>query len=831
MGSAYGSLNRQINNKVGVIKKKAPYQPLTPVQDEEEEEIVSLASSFDNEVDPFEVEQAPTPAPAFVIGGPVNLNADGIDLNAQVAKNKYGGALKYSQLSDSDKAIVDARRATGQDASPNAYRGATALMSAVDYGSGTQYDTREEALSGLSGFLGSFSDKRKATDEEFSTLNYDPSEFTMSGVSPKGGVSKRAATNSAIDYITKNNIPLSIEVDGQTRYLTTGLGSDVYRADDNFEYEAGSYQDFGPVGTYSTLHVESESVWAGMPAPLRIGLAVLTSGGSEAFIAGTKAIEGETLHAEDYLSIALPTLQYADILVPPVDAVTADVAKGIEAAPAVAGKGVLGLSYNSSKALLTGVVTGDPIEAVATAFGPKLVNQALEKAGVGDALNTFAVNNNINPDDLEAGIDKTINALAQGDNIEEALLKGVGKYVAEGGTILPDVIEDALGDAAKKVGDLVEPVTNALSTINDSLIKPVTKEVGGLLSGADTTARQALSALDDNVIQPLTENVGDALSQADTAVRQGLATFDEEVLQPVTQPLGDALEDAAQATGDVIEDVGQATGNVIEDVGQATGDVVEDVGQAVGDVVEDVGQAVGDVAEDVGQAVGDVAEDVGQVTGDVVEDVAQVTGDVVEDVAQVTGDVVEDVAQVTGDVLSSADTTARNVLSEVDDAFINPAGDIIEDVAQATGNVIEDVGQVVGDVAEDVSQEVGDALSAAETAVRQALEDIDLPEIDIDLPEIDIDLPDLDINLPDLDINLNVPQVTSTPSATRTTGGLFDVAQFEHDKGISLIGNLLTGLTEQDANKLSRKQYQQPKEEEVVDLLSDPFANAFNYKV
>ena len=367
MGSGYGSLNRQINNKVGVIKKPAPFQPLTPIQDEEEE-IVSLASSFDNEVDPFEVEQEPTPAPAFVIGGPVNLNADGIDLNARVATNKYGGALKYSQLSDSDKAIVDARRATGQDAAPDAYQGATALMAAVDYGSGTQYDTTEEALRGLSGFLGSISEKRKVTDEEFNTRNYDPSEFTMSGVSPKGGVSKRAATNSAIDYITKNNIPLSIEVDGQTRYLTTGLGSDVYRADDNFEYEAGSYQDFGPVGTYSTLHVEPESVWAGMPAPVRIGLAVLTSGGSEAFIAGTKAVEGETLHAEDYLSIALPTLQYANILVPPVDAVTADVAKGIEASPAIAGKGVLGLSYNASKALLTGVVTGDPIEAVATAY-------------------------------------------------------------------------------------------------------------------------------------------------------------------------------------------------------------------------------------------------------------------------------------------------------------------------------------------------------------------------------------------------------------------------------------------------------------------------------
>ena len=49
MGSGYGSLNRQINNRVGVIKKSAPYQPLTPVQDEE---VVSLDSSFESE-DPF----------------------------------------------------------------------------------------------------------------------------------------------------------------------------------------------------------------------------------------------------------------------------------------------------------------------------------------------------------------------------------------------------------------------------------------------------------------------------------------------------------------------------------------------------------------------------------------------------------------------------------------------------------------------------------------------------------------------------------------------------------------------------------------------------------
>ena len=56
MGSGYGSLNRQINKKVEDTAKSASYQPLAPIQDEE---LVSLASSFDNEVDPFVVEQEP----------------------------------------------------------------------------------------------------------------------------------------------------------------------------------------------------------------------------------------------------------------------------------------------------------------------------------------------------------------------------------------------------------------------------------------------------------------------------------------------------------------------------------------------------------------------------------------------------------------------------------------------------------------------------------------------------------------------------------------------------------------------------------------------------
>lgn len=582
MGSGYGSLNRQINNRVGGIKKSAPYQPLAPIQ--EEEEIVSLYSAFDTEEDAFEIEQPQNvDGQPWVSGGPDNFNADGIDLNARVATNSYGGALKYSQLSAEDQAVVDARRATGQGASIKAYD-PLGDMAAVRYGSGTQYDTADEAINGLSSFLGGLADNSVATDAKYNLGQYDPSQFAMAGVSAKGGVSGRASTDAAIEYLTKNDVPMSIEVDGQTRYLTTGLSDDVLYGTLGEEAlnatngnDGGSFQDFGEVGTYSTIHVKPESVWAGMPLPLRIGLGLLTSGGSEAFIAGTKGIAGETLHAGDYLSIALPALEYANILVPPVDAVSADIAKGIEAAPAVAGKGVLGLGYNSSKALLTGVVTGDPVEAVTEAYGPALVKKALDGVGVGEALNTFASNNNINADDLNAGINKTLNSLAKGDDIEDALLKGVGKYVLEGGTILPDVVEDALGDVAKKIGDLVEPVTTALSTINKDYIKPVTSKAGDVLSAIDTEARVQLSALDDYAIQPLTSEIGDVLSQADTAVRQGAAAFDKEVLQPFTQPAGDVIEDVAQATGDVAEDVGQEVGDALSAaetaVRQALGDI------------------------------------------------------------------------------------------------------------------------------------------------------------------------------------------------------------------------------------------------------------------
>ena len=676
------------------------------VQDKEEE-IVSLASSFDNEVDPFEVEQEPV---------------YDFDTTKVLGKNKYGGALLRSKWSDEDNAIDAARTAAGFTMpSNNNIKPSDRLgdMAAVSYSEGGTFDTAEEALSGLPSYLSSITEQRVVTDEEFNTRNYDPSEFTMSGVSAKGGVSSRAATDSTASYINNNNIPLSIEVDGQTRYLTTGLGADVYtKADEDFDYQAGSYEDFGPVGTYSTIHVEPDSVWNALPVPLRIGLAIGTGGVSEAAIAVTKLAAGETLHAMDYVSIALPSLEYAGVLTKPLNAAksakagtdamnaanavgagNAMAAGSAAQAAALAGKGILGLSYNASKAVITGVATGNVKTAIVTAYTPKIVEKVLGEIGTGGALDAFAAEHGLQADDLNDGLTRTITSLGKGKSLEDSLLDGISKYVRKGGTVVPDALKDILTSAGSDLLSLLDPVGDALSAINKDFIKPLTSGTGDLLSDLDTAAREGLSELDDKALQPLTRAIGDGLSTADTAARNVLSEVDDKALQPWTRAIGDKL--------------------------------------------------------------------------------------------------------------STADTEVRKILSEVDDKVVS---------------------------------KVGDGLSKVDTEVRKILTEIPVPEIprwepkwtDIEIPRWEPKWPDIDLPpLPDIPlptIPLPPPEVTvGPPSATRTTGGLFDVSQFEHEKGISLVGNLLTGLTEQDVKKLSKKQSQQP-EEEIEDILSDPFANIFNYK-
>jgi hypothetical protein len=156
--------------------------------------------------------------------------------------------------------------------------------------------------------------------------------------------------------------------------------------------------------------------------------------------------------------------------------------------------------------------------------------------------------------DLSQGLNKVVNKVAAGEELDEALAFGLGTYIKEDGTRgsidlggslgldvsgLKKVVEDLVRpigamatdfahfveDAVPDTRKAVEAIKEAGSEFDDAVLQPTKGLVeegasvaGDVLSAADTAARDAASAFDDAVIQP----TGQALSDLDTAIRQAL---------------------------------------------------------------------------------------------------------------------------------------------------------------------------------------------------------------------------------------------------------------------------------------------------------------------
>ena len=182
-----------------------------------------------------------------------------------------------------------------------------------EYSSGSTYDSPEEALANFGSFIEGVQGDVQETKSKYNYMNYDPSDFARAGYSGPTGLASAASSDAASEYILKNKIPPSIEVDGQTLYLTTGLGEDTLAKTLGDDYTAsGSYEALGPVGTYSTIYKKPESIFSSINPALRAALGVATGGASEAFISTAKAISGETLHAGDYLNLAVQGYKIAN---------------------------------------------------------------------------------------------------------------------------------------------------------------------------------------------------------------------------------------------------------------------------------------------------------------------------------------------------------------------------------------------------------------------------------------------------------------------------------------------------------------------------------------
>ena len=343
-----------------------------------------------------------------------------------------------------------------------------------DYGVGQQYESPDEALGALPSYLGSLEEQRAVTDKEFNRLNYDPSEFVRAGFSPTpGSVSKDAALDSTIDYITKNKIPLSKEVDGQTRYLTTGLGADVFRADEDFDYKAGEYKALGPVGTYSTVHVEPESplddkflAAVGMFLP-PVALATTAA----------KVISGEKLTPMEIVGATMAGLDYAGFTRPPTGAGAGGMG------PVDTGTGLFGTTYNQTQALARAAAADDLEGGIVQVFAPQVIE------GIKSQLPQLNIPETGLPENFEAGLTKTVEKMVGGASFEDAIKAGGIEFIREGG-LKP--LEGIIKEAVKPLGGIVDPVKDAFAVLDKNVLQPITKPVGDVLSAADTAVRQAL---------------------------------------------------------------------------------------------------------------------------------------------------------------------------------------------------------------------------------------------------------------------------------------------------------------------------------------------------
>ena len=171
-------------------------------------------------------------------------------------------------------------------------------------------------------------------------------------------------------------------------------------------------------------------------------------------------------------------------------------------------------------------VDGDIAGAAVSAFGPKFTKIAMDKVGLDkDFLSDY----NINQDDVVAGLVKTQTEIAKGVDFGDAIARGFGEYIMEGGALGPNNVKTP--EFIKMIGDTIKEVG---SKFDDVLLQPIKgfgegfiEAVGDVAEPVIDVARDIGSAVDDEVVQP---------------VREVLKDVDDEVIQPVKEGIEDIYE-------------------------------------------------------------------------------------------------------------------------------------------------------------------------------------------------------------------------------------------------------------------------------------------------
>lgn len=176
------------------------------------------------------------------------------------------------------------------------------------------------------------------------------------------------------------------------------------------------------------------------------------------------------------------------------------------------------------------VASGDPALAVVSKYGKEYTTEALNKAGLTDKI--LSKEYNINQDDLVEGLVRTEKELVKGASLDDALLKGLGTYVKEGGSLsgLPNLPDFPSLSAVFETPELLKKVEDTLRTVG--------------------------SVVDDTVLQPPKEFV-EAVAEA---------TPSPKVIEDIAREAGSTAEDVVRTAGAVIDEPVQVIKEAAESI-------------------------------------------------------------------------------------------------------------------------------------------------------------------------------------------------------------------------------------------------------------------------
>jgi hypothetical protein len=331
-------------------------------------------------------------------------------------------------------------------------------------------------------------------------------------------------------------------------------------------------------------------------------------------LATIKGLSGETLHASDWGKIVTTGLELSGDLVAP----TADMPDGQGFA---IGDGY-GLDYDQSVALLDTAAGGNPITGLMAGYGNGLIEDAI---GSSEALQGSLDALGMSPDAFASAASKAATKLAQGEDLDDSLISGLGTYIKEGGGVgAPDL---GLGD-----GGMLEGVREAGRAFDDAVLQPIKELVegvaGSVIDGLGEVGSAVVavgSQVNKDVVKPVVGAIGD--------VAEGVVEVGSQINKDYVKPAVDVIEDVAdtvvEAGSEAHKTVTQPIFRAIDEAGSQFDDAAL---QPIKDVVESVASQVGKAGSEFDDAVLQPTKDFLEGLGSGLEDAIKAGGRVFDDV-------------------------------------------------------------------------------------------------------------------------------------------------------------------------------------------------------